>query len=417
MAPSRYPNLFVSHSSSDTAVAKTIATSLADRFTVFLDAVDLRAGQNWQEKIERAIIACDAAIILLSPAMLARPAWVGAEAYFLSVRRRYFDPSLLVIPVLLPGFAAADLAAAAISPANLDEKQAVAIDPAALDLTALDLALAPIVQEYKARLPYQEIEEHVASLLAPLDVHAMGLMADALALSRDDLALLYDTKRWLAGQLLRADLIRLEEAHRTLHERDPAMASQVFRVVAPYRWVHEAAAKTLTREAIADPPKKPLGMNATEPVTPRLYVRRASMRVPEWWTFACDGDYSQLPQPPKLQDMLLDNIRRTLAEKLRFKKPDPTDAQLKAELQLTPEGRRPIVVQLPDWFAAMDGAALKAVRDVFPEFTFLFWTAKPDATLASRFADLVMLPAFDSDEEERIYRAYGRCLGDDRSGY
>ena len=77
--------------------------------------------------------------------------------------------------------------------------------------------------------------------------------------------------------------------------------------------------------------------------------------MPEWWTFTCDGDYSQLPQAPKLEDMLLDNIRRTLAEKLRFKNPDPTDAQLKAELKLTPEGRRPIVVQLPDWFAAMDG--------------------------------------------------------------
>ena len=173
----RKPNLFVSHSSSDTAVAKTIAASLGDRFTVFLDAVDLRGGQNWQEKIERAIIACDAAIIVMSPAMLAA-AGVGRRPrrYFLSVRRRYFDPALLVIPVLLPGFAHADLKAAAISPASLDEKQAVAIDPAALDLT--DTRPRPRTDRAGvtiARLPYQEIEEHVASLLAPLDVHAMRI--------------------------------------------------------------------------------------------------------------------------------------------------------------------------------------------------------------------------------------------------
>src|SRR5262245_35486668 len=107
MAPK--PLLFISHSSSDTAVAQQLHAGLVGEFKVFLDAYDLRAGTDWQTNIESALVRCDCAIVMLSPSVRAKPEWVAAEAYALSLRQRALDSGLLIVPILLPGFTADDL--------------------------------------------------------------------------------------------------------------------------------------------------------------------------------------------------------------------------------------------------------------------------------------------------------------------
>ena len=103
------PLLFISHSSDDTAVAPAVANALADGFTIFLDAADIKLGDAWQDQIEEAIADCDAAVVLLSQAVAARPFWVSNEAYALSLRKRRFTPSLLLVPVLLHPYSVAEL--------------------------------------------------------------------------------------------------------------------------------------------------------------------------------------------------------------------------------------------------------------------------------------------------------------------
>ena len=86
----RKPKLFISHSSTDTAVAQQIDAALRNRFETFLDAADIQPGADWQDMIETAIADCDAAIVLLSPAVAARAFWVSNEAFVLAFRRGSF---------------------------------------------------------------------------------------------------------------------------------------------------------------------------------------------------------------------------------------------------------------------------------------------------------------------------------------
>jgi hypothetical protein len=240
----------------------------------------------------------------------------------------------------------------------------------------------------------------------------VALLVDDLELSRQEMANLRNPKRWLAAQLLRADVVRLERAHRTLAKLDKTAASEVFRQVAPFCWVHGESADTLAREATAAPPKKPLAMNAMRRETPRLYVRRASRTVPEWFALDCDGDFSEsAAQLPAIETMLLDNVRGALAEKLSFGQGQlPTDAELNEELEAVLAPGDPVIVLLPPWFAKMDALVLQRLRGVFPRVVFLLWTKTPDPPLAARFTDLVRLPDLDPLVEDRIYRVYGRCL-------
>jgi hypothetical protein len=136
------------------------------------------------------------------------------------------------------------------------------------------------------------------------------------------------------------------------------------------------------------------------------------MKLPEWWTLDCDGDFSQsAAQLPAIETMLLDNVRGSLAEKLGFRPGEaPTDAELNTELDASLDGNEPVIVLLPPWFSKMDGTLLPRLRGVFPRIAFLLWTETREQPLAAKFADLVLLPELDPLFEKRIYRLYDRCL-------
>src|SRR5688572_4943601 len=207
MAPN--PLLFISHSSGDTAAASDLRTGLLEEFAVFLDAYDLRAGNNWQKSIETALVKCDCAVIMLSANVKARPDWVAAEAFALALRQRELDPSLLIVPLLLPGFTAQDLSAGPFGPAKLNTLQGLSVDPAAFDLQPLRDALTPVRENYHARLPLQAVTLSLGSVIENLGESSREIIAKSLALDKGQLTNAVNPSQWLAAKLLRSDPRRL----------------------------------------------------------------------------------------------------------------------------------------------------------------------------------------------------------------
>ena len=118
---------------------------------------DLRVGDKWQDAIESEIAGCHCAVVLLSPNVRKKPDWVNAEAYAFSLRLRVFDPDFRMVPVLLDGFTEAELATGPLAKAKLAEIQAPTMTSAALDVPAILGGLRPVLDQYRALLPFQQI--------------------------------------------------------------------------------------------------------------------------------------------------------------------------------------------------------------------------------------------------------------------
>lgn len=396
--------LFLSHSSDDTDVAQRLAAALAASFDVFLDASDLVLGDDWQLKVEAALLECDVGLVVLSKAVLQRPFWVSNEAFVLALRRRHLHPTLLIVPVLLADFEPAWLQHPALAPARLDALQAVRLDALSVDMAPFVARLQSALDVDPDRLPMARVELELASLLRQLDRNALELLADDLGLPRAELQNTRDPRRWLAARLLRSPFEKLEAAHQGLLAIAPSDAPRLFRRVAPYCWVHRPSAARLAQEALKAPPRAPLSMNANRQETLRLHIWRASSSLKGWRTLDCDGAFDD---GSDVAAMLAKNIRQSLLTWAGYSPGDePSDAELMAELQAL----LPIFVLLPPWFASIDAGVLEALRTRFPALAFLLWTQQAERDLTVKFKDMVVLPGLELTQENGVYRRYKRCL-------
>ena len=406
----RKPLLFVSHSSADAAAAETLRAALSVDFDVWLDQFDLRAGDKWQDSIEARIADCHCAVVVLSPSVRQKPDWVNAEAYAFSLRLRVFDPSFRMIPVLLDGFTEAELVAGPLAKSKLAEIQAPTMTSAAIDAQPIIEGFRPVLEQYRAWLPFQSVARSVAALLDELGSNAQEIIADGIGMKLTELHGAVNRSRWLAAALLRSNRDQLEKSHTALAAIMPDRANRIFRIVAPYTWVDPAAADEIIAVGLtpAPPPPPTLAMNAHETHTPRLYVRRASLKVPEWTTVDCDGDFNnEGATPPPLEKMLLENIRQALMTKLGFRR-RPTDEEINQRLERFGE---PVFAILPPWFATMDPALLTKLRPVFPRVVYVIWTQDPRTDVARKFPPIIRrLPILDEKVEDDVYDMYYRCL-------
>src|SRR5580765_8490745 len=101
--------VFISHSAADApgggaanvsahAVRIAVREALkAAGFQVLIDEVELKAGDTWRARINLWLGLCDAAVLILSPAVLDRPHYVAYEANVLGYRWSV-DPTFRIIP-------------------------------------------------------------------------------------------------------------------------------------------------------------------------------------------------------------------------------------------------------------------------------------------------------------------------------
>lgn len=73
-------DVFISYASPDKEVAILLAEELAKHgLTIWVDAQDIKAGQNWQEEIRRAINNSRLCLVLLSQATVPLKPWISNE--------------------------------------------------------------------------------------------------------------------------------------------------------------------------------------------------------------------------------------------------------------------------------------------------------------------------------------------------
>src|SRR5262245_10409497 len=98
-------DVFLSYHWQDRAAVEALARRLRARdIEPFLDRWYLVGGQPWQPALERLLTRCRAVAVLVGPQGLGR--WQHREAQ-LALDRQAREPSLTVIPILLPGADAA----------------------------------------------------------------------------------------------------------------------------------------------------------------------------------------------------------------------------------------------------------------------------------------------------------------------
>jgi tetratricopeptide (TPR) repeat protein len=95
--------VFLCHSSSDRLEVRDLYSRLrADGFEPWLDEQDLLPGQSWKEEIPKAIDACAAVIVCLSPASTTKEGYLQKEIkYALDVGDEKPEGTIFIIPVKL----------------------------------------------------------------------------------------------------------------------------------------------------------------------------------------------------------------------------------------------------------------------------------------------------------------------------
>ena len=94
-------DVFISYNSRDREAARVIVQSLREQqLSVFLDERNLVAGQNFVSSLEQSLGNCQAVAILIGPHGMGK--WQQIEKD-LALDRKAMQPSLPVVPVLLPG--------------------------------------------------------------------------------------------------------------------------------------------------------------------------------------------------------------------------------------------------------------------------------------------------------------------------
>jgi hypothetical protein len=208
--------VFISHSSKGpfaTAVCRLVARQLrAKNYQVFLDADELRPGQEWRSVLNHRLADCHAAVLLLSRDALASP-WVRREVDILLWRRSLGAP-VQVIPALTGDVGPDDVAAAGFS--ELEAFQYARLpggkrgkSGAALLATAITDRFADLTAEPATRDPMRKWIDRVTFFLSHVgDDESINDCGRHLGIAEEDLSYLKlpEGRRFLAHQLLNQDL-------------------------------------------------------------------------------------------------------------------------------------------------------------------------------------------------------------------
>jgi hypothetical protein len=191
-------------------------------FDVLVDTQRLRPGASWRQEIYAWLGLCHVAVVLISRRAVDDPAkfWVARETALLAWRRA-LDPSLRILPVLLPGVEPRDLSAGRFADLLLPEIQCVraAADPASTARLVLDglgvTAGAP------TPTPLDALAGRVAARLRGIEAEALEGAAADLAVDLGPWRPDGDPRRDIALALLCAPLERAARAGAPCRLRQP----------------------------------------------------------------------------------------------------------------------------------------------------------------------------------------------------
>jgi hypothetical protein len=246
-----------------------------------LDVESLKPGDDWRARLHRWLGECHGAVILFDSLSVTSD-WVRKEATILAWRRSLND-RLVLVPVFLGDFRAADLDEAGYGALDVARWQGASIEEAEL----ADVPVERVTAAFDQLAPEQDDDNPmrvwllaVAALLAHAEPVHLDLARKALGVDDDDWRELANGHLTLAHQLLHSGLAGALDALSHLNEgmrREPFedLIGQL-----QFTWVDSGAAAHLGGLLAAR--RRPIALiNAPNHETGMDYVRRAHCRLIE----------------------------------------------------------------------------------------------------------------------------------------
>jgi hypothetical protein len=243
-----------------------------------LDVESLKPGDDWRARLHRWLGECDGAVILFDSLSVTSD-WVRKEATILAWRRSLND-RLVLVPVFLGDFRAADLDEAGYGALDVARWQGASIEEAEL----ADVPVERVAAAFDRLAPEEDDDnpmriwlEDVSSLLADTDAAHLNRARKALGVDDDDWREWDNAHVTLAHQLLHSGLAGALDALSHLkagmrHEPFERLIDQLH-----FTWVDSGAAAHLGGLLAAQ--RKPIALiNAGDHETGKDYVRRAHCR-------------------------------------------------------------------------------------------------------------------------------------------
>ena len=428
--------VFISHSASraEEPDTQTFLETLVARlhsevgFEALADQKDLKAGDEWLQRVYAWMGLCDAAVILLSPRAVTREnsTWVPRETNLL-LWRKALDPRFVVIPVLIGGVTPADLADNPfLADARLADVQfADGLDDAA-KIDCIVLGLNQKLGASATRLAFEPVRVHVEDCIQRYAPEASVEAALVRHYGADPWQPFVPPREKLSLKLVHRAVSATVDpviADVTLGSQgDARLGARLFEVLFPMRLPAATACQLLSLCHVQEGRGSVL-VNAHDTWAVRMLLRAATglpkddwlrcwhvVELPDGW-----GDDDQNEVTRFLAAELAEAILGTNGWEDLSESTDPAQRlqeQLAALTVQLAEARRetgaPVLVcaaYRPRW---IELAA--ALVDRFPTTVFLFWTGNelPDMLPAGDCAPLT--PSWPAGQDREWHLAYRRKL-------
>lgn len=391
--------IFISHSAKANtdlaALLEAVHEALTDAgLEVFLDRKRLRGAFSWRAEIDQALLRCHGAVVVVAEGTL-RSRWVGKETTLLTARKRV-SPTFPLLPLIVPPMTPERLRRSrSLEPVRLEDYQGVVQGDMGAAAAAVVEVMKPLIRRFSITSPQVLEEVRIARMLRTLEREVLQAAGKHVGLEPQQWALDDEPARLLARRLLESRIEALHPAVETIRYIDPDVAAEVFEAVAPFTWVNWQAAAEIAEVAAAPQPPRAVGVNSTQTLTCRMYVRcgAPTVRIGE-----VTGGFSE-----EMADEFGRHVRITLNE--LFRQPPGAlleDGVLKLYLQQVK-----VVMIVPH--PPPEDAVLAEVKRTFPELT-LFFAAGTEAAaeLEARGLGYVRLlaPELVPDEETAALAHY-----------
>lgn len=429
--------VFISHSANavdepatqrflDTLIAKVRGTPGLEALA---DQRDLQAGDDWLQRLYSWMGLCDAAVIVLSPRAIKREhsSWVPREASLL-LWRKALDERFVVIPVLIGGLKASDLAGNPfVADLRLNDLQLAAGLSDKKKITAIVEALLNKLATLPGRQVFDPLRVHVEDCLQRYAPDAS--VSDALAChyGADPWQPYVQPRQNLSVKMVRqasaetVDVVIRDVARGS--QGDARLAARLFEALFPMRLPAQSACNLLAMCGSQEGRGSVL-VNSYDTWAVRMLLRAATglpkddlprtwqlIELPDGW-----GDNDLHEVTLFLAAELAEAALGTGGWELLSEHPDPVE-RLKEQLAalatqlLVARGETgaPIVVCARYTRRWVELASLLAAR--FPTTVFLFWTGDSAGIEAMAGADCVVLdPSWPAGADRRWRLDYRRKM-------
>lgn len=392
------PPIFISHSSAPDEDQAALIQAIKDKFSadfeILLDQDLLQAGDKWRDELHTWMAFCRAGVVILSPGVVAKPDWVLKELTILTWRQS-LDREFVLIPVLLPSVQRSNFSRNDFAPLLIGDLQ-MAKGGTAEIIAQLERRLKDVREREPTDI--ENLIDKIGGRLKPLKPDECRAIARKLAADPIGWDSRISEHELLARRMIHADFdllcdVLIEKSVRIGADAACEILEWLFTF-----WINPEAVASIPK--IAAGPHRAIAVNGSDPLTGRLYVRRAYCDYPPGRIAApINNDRGELAVDD-IENQLCDFFGNLDPALMREKNKQRVKRYLE-KMGLDISGR-PI-------FVVIDGLlppqSLLTLQAKYPRFTFVLTSGKtlPAEDYYPSGSIHLLRPELDPDTEERCH--------------